>query len=104
MASFTKKTVAFEECITIRHYEYDRDEEYIEKRGVDWQRTTDLIYREFKLPVEMGGCGGDWWVLQGKLDELKEPYWYLIGKLWQQLFPGEKRFEEDDSSDDSDKK
>ena len=99
MASFNKKKVSFEECITIRHYEYDRDEEYKEKRGRDWQRTTDLICREFKLPIDKGGCGGDWNVLQSKLDELEEPYWCLIGQLWQKLFPAVKRIEE--TSDDS---
>ena len=62
--------VTFDECICIRHYEYDRDEEYEEKRGRDWQVTTDLTCREFKLPIEKGGCGGDWNVLQSKLDKL----------------------------------
>ncbi len=100
MTSFTKKTVSFEECITIRYYDYDRDEDYIEKRGVDWQRTSDLIYRDFKLPLENGGCGGNWNVLQNKLDELEEPYWYLIGQLWNRLFPGVKRLEETDSTID----
>jgi len=102
MASFNKKKVSFEDCITIRHYEYDRDEEYKEKRGRDWQRTTDLTCREFKLPIEKGGCGGDWNVLQSKLDELEEPYWCLIGQLWHKLFPAVKRIEEtsDDSDDD----
>lgn len=102
MASFNKKTVAFEECITIRYYEYDRDEEYVEKRGIDWQRTSDLTCREFKLPLENGGCGGDWNILQSKLDELEEPYWYLIGQLWNRLFPGVKRLEENDDDNDSD--
>ena len=94
MTSFIKKTVSFEECITIRHYEYDRDEEYKSKRGTDWQRTTDLICREFKVPIEKGGCGGDWNVLQSKLDELEEPYWYLIGQFWKKLHPSLIRIEE----------
>jgi len=101
MTSFSKKTVTFEECITIRHYEYDRAEEDEEKKGRDWQRTADLTCREFKLPLENGGCGGDWNVLEMKLDELQEPYWYLIGQLWQRLFPCLKRIEED-SSDEED--
>jgi len=93
MASFTKKIVTFDECVSIRCYEYDQTEEE-DKKGRDWIRTQDLTCREFKLPEEKGGCGGDWNVLQRKLDELAEPYWYLIGQLWQQLFPGEKRLEE----------
>ena len=98
--------VTFDECICIRYYEYDRDEEYEEKRGRDWQVTTDLTCREFKLPIEKGGCGGDWNVLQSKLDKLDEPYWYLIGQLWQKLHPFVKRIEEEEDSeeesDDSD--
>lgn len=100
MTSFIKK-VTFDECINIRHYEYDRDEDYKEKRGDDWQRTTDLTCREFKLPLEKGGCGGNWHILQSKLDELKDPYWCLVGQLWQRLFPCIKRIEES-SSDDED--
>ena len=99
--SFTmKKMVTFDECITIRHYEYDRNEEYEEKRGRDWQITTDLTCREFKLPIEKGGCGGEWDVLQCKLDQLEEPYWYLIGQLWQRMYPGIRRIEEEDDEED----
>jgi hypothetical protein len=95
-----KKMVTFDECITIRHYEYDRNEEYEEKRGRDWQITTDLTCREFKLPIEKGGCGGEWDVLQCKLDQLEEPYWYLIGQLWQRMYPGIRRIEEEDDEED----
>lgn len=49
--------------------------------GKDWQRTTDLVYREYSLPVEQGGCGGDWALLEDKLHELEEPYWAVIGEL-----------------------
>ena len=92
--------VSFDECITIRHYEYDRDEEYEEKRGRDWKITTDLTCREFILPIEKGGCGGDWNVLQCKLDQLDEPCWYLIGQLWQRMYPGIRRIEEDEYDDE----
>lgn len=94
MASFNKKIVTFNECITVWDYEYDPTKEKEDKKGCDWIRTQDLTCREFKLPEEKGGCGGDWNVLERKLDELAEPYWCLIGQLWQQLFPGEKRLEE----------
>ena len=71
MASFNK-TVTFDECITIRHYDYDKTEDNEEKKGKDWQRTLDLTCREFKLSIEKGGCGGDWNILESKLDELEE--------------------------------
>ena len=103
MSSFNnklKKVVTFEEDITIRYYEYDKVEEYEEKKGRNWQETTNLICREFKVPLENGGCGGDWNVLQTKLDKLEEPYWYLIGQLWQRLFPCIKRIEEWSSDED----
>ena len=101
MTSFNK-TVTFEECITIRYYEYERNEEDEEKKGKDWQRTVDLTCREFKLSIEKGGCGGNWNVLESKLDELEEPCWLLIGQLWQRLYRGAKRIEEEDSSDEED--
>jgi len=93
MASFNKR-VRFDECITLRYYDYDKTEDNEEKKGKDWQRTVDLTCREFKLSIEKGGCGGDWNILESKLDELEEPYWYLIGMLWQKLYRGEKRIEE----------
>jgi len=101
MTSFNK-TVTFEECITIRYYEYERSEEDEDKKGKDWQRTVDLTCREFKLSVEKGGCGGNWNVLESKLDELDEPYWLLIGQLWQRLYRDARRIEEGDSSDEED--
>jgi len=100
MTSFSKKIVTFDECITIRHYEYDIIEECEEKKGRDWQRTSDLICREFKQPIENGGCGGNWNVLQNKLDELTEPWWYLIGQLWFNLYKFAKRIEESSSDED----
>ena len=102
MSSNVKKKVTFDEDIHIKYYEYDRDEENEEKKGGDWQRTTDLTCREFRLPIEEGGCGGDWNVLERKLDELEDPYWYLIGQLWHRLFPCIRyRLEESESDDDN---
>lgn len=98
-----KKRVAFEECITIRHYEYQRDEEMEEKLGKDWQRTQDLTCREFALPVEKGGCGRNWHILQHKLDALGEPCWKMIGTLWNRLHPCAKRLEENSDDDECDK-
>ena len=102
------KQVAFSDCIsTTEYYEIDKTKEYDVKRGIGWQQTTDLIYREFRMPVTRCGCGGDWKVLERKLDEIEEPYWELIGGLWSTLHPGKKRLEEDmdeksDSESDSD--
>tara|TARA_B110000285_G_C14515238_1_gene334093 strand:- start:27 stop:329 length:303 start_codon:yes stop_codon:yes gene_type:complete len=93
MTSSTTR-VTFEECITIRYYEYNKKEDDEEKKGKDWQRTIDLTCREFKMPIEKGGCGGDWNILESKLDELEEPYWYLIGSLWKNIYKGKKRIEE----------
>ena len=86
MTSFSKKIVTFDECITIRHYEYDIIEECEEKKGRDWQRTSDLICREFKQPIENGGCGGNWNVLQNK--------------FWFNLYKFAKRIEESSSDED----
>jgi hypothetical protein len=97
-----KKRVAFEDNIMIRHYEYFREEELEEKLGKDWQRTQDLTCREFTVPVEKGGCGRNWHVLQYKLDKLGEPCWRMIGMLWHSLHPCAKRLEEDSDDDSSD--
>jgi hypothetical protein len=104
MMQTIKKRVAFEDNIMIRHYEYFREEELEEKLGKDWQRTQDLTCREFSIPIEKGGCGRNWHVLQYKLDKLGEPCWRMIGMLWHSLHPCAKRLEEDSdlgsSSDD----
>jgi hypothetical protein len=97
-----KKRVAFEDNIMIRHYEYFREEEMEEKLGKDWQRTQDLTCREFTVPIEKGGCGRNWHVLQYKLDKLGEPCWRMIGMLWHSLHPCSKRLEEDSDDDSSD--
>lgn len=90
------KRVSFDECITIRHYDFDRDADMAEKSGDDWQETQDLVYREFTIPVEEGGCGRNWHILQSKLDKLNEPCWRMIGMLWNTLYPSAKRLEEAD--------
>lgn len=102
MMQTIKKRVAFEDNIMIRHYEYFREEELEEKLGKDWQRTQDLTCREFTVPVEKGGCGRNWHVLQYKLDKLREPCWRMIGMLWHSLHPCSKRLEEDSDDDSSD--
>ena len=102
MSSFDIKKVSFDECITIRHYEYDKDEELKAKKGCDWQRTSDLIHREFSQSKTKGGCGNDWCLFQQKLDEIEEPDWCLVGQLWRQLYQNKKRIEETSSSEESD--
>jgi hypothetical protein len=85
------KRVKFEDAVTIRHYEYSKDEEIEDKLGKDWLRTQDLTYREFALPIERGGCGKNWNILQKKLDELVEPCWMMIGMLRHKLYPTAKK-------------
>jgi len=92
--SSNKKQVKFNTNTMIIHYEYDRNQEYIDKKGKDWQRTHDLRYREFHIPVEKGGCGNNWNVFEKKIDELEEPDWCLVGGLWNKLYPMCKRNEE----------
>ena len=100
------KKVTFSTILTtVKEYEYNRVEDKAEKMGKDWQKTQDLIYREFNCPIEDGGCGNKWQILETKLDYLDEPCWQMIGQLWNRLYPCSKRIEEsdDDNSDyDSD--
>ena len=95
-----KKAVTFAECISItREYEYDKTEDEYLKKGKDWQRTTDLTCREFNRPISKGGCGGNWSILEGKLGQLEEPQWCMIGQLWSRLHPNLKRAEEESDTD-----
>ena len=99
------RRVSFSENIsTVKCYEYFRDEDNEEKMGKDWQKTMDLTCREFFMPIEKGGCGRNWSILQEKIDELGEPCWRMIGQLWNRLFPNRRRLEEasDDDEYDSD--
>jgi hypothetical protein len=89
-----ERRVSFEDNVTIRHYDYNKEEDMEEKLGKDWLQTQDLIYREFDKPIEKGGCGRDWNVLQSKLDKLREPCWKMIGMLWNKLYPHKHRLEE----------
>ena len=100
----SNKKVTFAECIsTIREYECDKTEDEYIKKGNQWQETVDLTCREFNIPISQGGCGGNWSILECKLDQLEEPYWCMIGQLWRRLHANSKRWEEDsDSEKDSD--
>ena len=88
------KRVKFQEAITIRHYEYSKNEELEDKLGKDWLRTQDLTCREFVLPIERGGCGKNWNILQQKLDDLVEPCWMMIGLLRHKLYPSSRKLNE----------
>lgn len=66
------------------------------KVGKDWQKTFDLIYREFETPLEKGGCDGKWEHLEEKLSQLEEPDFCLIGQFWRQRHGGKKRTEEEE--------
>merc|ERR1711934_1166294 len=65
------------------------------KIGKDWQQTFDLVFREFNLPVEKGGCGGLWKVLEEKTSQLEEPDYCLIGQKWRELYGNRAREEEE---------
>lgn len=97
------RRVSFSENIsTVKCYEYFRDDDNEEKMGKDWQKTMDLTCREFFMPIEKGGCGRNWSILQEKIDELGEPCWRMIGQLWNRLFPNRRRLEEDSDDDEYD--
>ena len=99
----SNKKVTFAECIsTIHEYEYDKTEDVYIKKGNQWQETIDLTCREFNRPISQGGCGSDWNILEYKLKQLEEPYWYMIGRLWSRLYSNSKRWEEDSDDSDSD--
>ena len=64
--------------------------------GKDWQQTFDLVFREFNLPIQKGGCGGVWKILEEKISQLEEPDFCLIGQKWRQLYGEKKRKEEEE--------
>ena len=43
MTTVTRR-VSFDECITIRHYEFDRETDMAEKSGNNWQETQELAH------------------------------------------------------------
>jgi hypothetical protein len=74
-----------------------------ERTALNKSETTDLLYREFRVPVEKGGCGGQWSVLETRLSFLVEPDWCMIGQFWRTLYGDAPRISEDniDTNDDS---
>ena len=64
------------------------------KIGKDWQQTFDLVYREFHLPVEKGGCDGKWSILEKKVYQLEEPDFCVLGQKWRSMYGNQKRKEE----------
>tara|TARA_A100001015_G_scaffold200054_1_gene223363 strand:- start:1712 stop:2488 length:777 start_codon:yes stop_codon:yes gene_type:complete len=73
----------FHNC-TVEYYSiiWDDDDKEI-KRGKNWQETQDLVYREFDLPENQGGCGGSWCEFEKRVNQLEEPDYYLIGQMRQ---------------------
>ena len=69
---------------TVEYYSitWDDDDKEI-KRGKNWQETQDLVYREFDLPENQGGCGGLWNEFETRINRLEEPDYYLIGQMRQ---------------------
>jgi len=64
--------------------------------GKNWQQTFDLVFREFNLPIQKGGCGGIWKILEEKISQLEEPDFCLIGQKWRELYGEKKRKEEEE--------
>lgn len=70
------------------------------KIGKNWQQTFDLIYTKFELPVEKGGCGGEWKVLERQVHQLEEPDFCLLGQKWNSLYGLQKRKDEEEEEMD----
>ena len=64
------------------------------KIGKNWQQTFDLVYREFHLPVDKGGCDGEWSILEKKVYQLEEPDFCVLGQKWRSMYGKQKRKEE----------
>lgn len=95
MIIMSDKKVKFAENISNTYYfEYDKEEYIKEKKGENWEETSDLIYRNFKKPYSEGGCDNNWFILEKRLQLLDEPCWMMIGQFWNVLYPGLKRYEE----------
>lgn len=95
MIIMSDKKVKFAENISNTYYfEYDKEEYIKEKKGENWEETSDLIYRNFKKPYSEGGCDNNWFILEKRLQLLDEPCWMMIGQFWNILYPGLKRYEE----------
>jgi len=62
--------------------------------GSGWQQTMDVVNREWRVPIDRGGCGGKWEVLEEKLMAIDEPCWAAVGQLWGHLHQGALRLEE----------
>ena len=75
------------------------NERFLERKAKDYQTTYELA-NNFRLHINIGGCSGDWYVFQAKIDKLKEPDWSCIGRLWSNIYGRKRRFEEDDSIGD----
>lgn len=95
MIIMSDKKVKFAENISNTYYfEYNKEEYIKEKKGENWEETSDLIYRNFKKPYSEGGCDNNWFILEKRLQLLDEPCWMMIGQFWNVLYPGLKRYEE----------
>ena len=62
--------------------------------GTGWRETLNLVTREFYLPLDKNGCGGNWEIFEKKINLIEEPDYSLIGLLWKQLNGFKKRNEE----------
>jgi len=66
----------------------------VQQIGNDWQLTHDILFREFKQPVDKGGCGSNWDLLEERLGKVEDPYFSIIGQFWRMLYGEAPRNEE----------
>ena len=76
----------------------DENERFLERKAKDYRLTFELV-NNFRSHINVGGCGGDWYLFQAKIDKLKEPDWSCIGKLWSNIYGRKHRFEENEQYD-----
>jgi len=86
-----------EELVTIQYIFQDTDERFIERKAKDYRKTYELADK-FSLPLNIGGCDGNWHLFQEKVDILEEPDWSCIGRIWCNVYGKKHRFEEEDET------
>ena len=84
-----------EELVTIQYIYQDTNERFIERKAKDY-RTTYELANKFSLPLDIGGCDGNWHIFQENVDILEEPDWSCIGRMWCNVYGKKHRFEEDE--------
>ena len=86
------------ELNSIKFIYQNTNERFLERKANDYRTTYELV-NNFRSHINVGGCGGDWYLFQAKIDKLEEPDWSCIGKLWSNIYGRKHRFEEDEQYD-----